>query len=403
MPRPRLLIVVLLAGLAAVGCGRTEPIGEEPDQPALLTPQRQSFENLGFPEFATKNTTRVAGTNATRTAAAVVRAVFPDRARKPAAITLVDTSDWRVAVAAAALMAAPIKAPVLYSDGNDLPAASRRAIDVLEPAGSKAAGNAQIIRVGDVAKPSGYESTDLRGSTPLALTRSIAGLIISAKTRTAPSVIVTSADDPSYAAPAAGYAAKTGDPILFVNKNKIPPETRAALATLSKPRIYLLGPSKVISPKVSRELRRLGAVKRVGGQDPVRNAIEFARYFDGDFGWAVSTPGHGMVFARAGRPLDAAAAAPLSGAGSYGCKDSCSTRSRRIGPTRSRASTTTAGSSATARRSRSRRRPGSTACSRSGRSARPTTRPTNPLRPTAPRQTNPHDRSRRVVRNRRRP
>ncbi|CAN5603659.1 cell wall-binding repeat-containing protein [soil metagenome] len=318
MPRPRLLIVVLLAGLVAVGCGRTEPIGEEPDQPALLTPQRQSFENLGFPEFATKNTTRVAGTNATRTAAAVVRAVFPDRARKPAAITLVDTSDWRVAVAAAALMAAPIKAPVLYSDGNELPAASRRAIDVLEPAGSKAAGNAEIIRVGDVAKPSGYKSTDLEGATPLALTRSIAGLIISAKTRTAPSVIVTSADDPSYAAPAAGYAAKTGDPILFVNKNKIPPETRAALANLARPRIYLLGPSKIISPEVSRQLRRLGAVKRVGGQDPVRNAIEFARYFDGDFGWAVSTPGHGMVFARAGRPLDAAAAAPLSGAGSYG-------------------------------------------------------------------------------------
>jgi len=98
----------------------------------------------------------------------------------------------------------------------------------------------------------------------------------------------------------------------------LPPETRAALANLARPRIYLLGPSKIISPEVSRQLRRLGAVKRVGGRDPVRNAIEFARYFDGDFGWAVSTPGHGMVFARAGRPLDAAAAAPLSGAGSYG-------------------------------------------------------------------------------------
>ena len=251
MPRPGLLIVVLVAALVAIGCGRTEPIGEEPDQPALLTPQRQSFENLGFPEFATKNTTRVAGANATRTAAAVVRAVFPHSARKPSAITLVDTSDWRVAVAAAALMAAPINAPALFSDGSDLPAASRRAIDALDPSGSNAAGKAQIIRVGDVARPPGYKSTDLRGSTPLALTRAITGLIISAKTRTAPSVIVTSADDPAYAAPAAGYAAKTGDPILFVNKNRIPPETRAALATLRKPRIYVLGPSEVISPQVT--------------------------------------------------------------------------------------------------------------------------------------------------------
>ncbi|HEX6390397.1 MAG TPA: hypothetical protein VFZ89_13135, partial [Solirubrobacteraceae bacterium] len=48
------------------------------------------------------------------------------------------------------------------------------------------------------------------------------------------------------------------------------------------------------------------------------NAIEFARYRDGTFGWGVANPGHGMVFMRTGRPLYAAAAAPLSGAGSYG-------------------------------------------------------------------------------------
>ena len=39
-----------------------------------------------------------------------------------------------------------------------------------------------------------------------------------------------------------------------------------------------------------------------------------ARYRDGAFGWGIVDPGHGLVFARAGRPLDAAAAAPLSGA-----------------------------------------------------------------------------------------
>jgi hypothetical protein len=121
--------------------------------------------------------------------------------------------------------------------------------------------------------------------------------------------------------PAAGYAAKTGDPILFVTKDDIPPETRAALAALAglaKPRIYVLGPSKLISPAVTRQLKRFGTVKRTGGQDPITNAIEFARYKDGTFGWGVDESGHGMVFTRAGRPLYAAAAAPLSGAGSYG-------------------------------------------------------------------------------------
>ncbi|HEV2786643.1 MAG TPA: cell wall-binding repeat-containing protein, partial [Solirubrobacteraceae bacterium] len=189
------------------------------------------------------------------------------------------------------------------------------------PRGAKAAGNAQVIRVGNVARPSGYKSTDLRGTTPLALTRAIAGLIRAARPKVASKIIIASSDDPSFAMPAAGYAAKTGDPILFVTKDEIPPETRAALGALkglAKPRIFILGPSKLISPKVTRELKRFGSVRRTGGQDPVTNSIEFARYRSGEFGWGIVTPGHGMVFLRAGRPLFAAAAAPLSGSGSYG-------------------------------------------------------------------------------------
>lgn len=318
MPRPRLLIVVLLAALAATGCGRQEPVDNSRDTPALLTPQHETFSNLGFPEFATKNTTRVAGGDATQTAAAVARAVYPDADHSPDAVTLVDTSDWRVAVAAAALTGPPINAPVLFSDGGDLPSASQTTLDALNPKGSKAAGGAQVIRVGGVAKPSGRKTTDLSGATPLALTRSIAGLIFAAKSRTAPPVIVTSADDSSFAAPAAAYAAKSGTPVLFVNKTAIPPETRATLAALARPKIYLLGPSDVVSPAVTRQLRRLGKVQRFGGADPISSAVAVARYHDGTFGWGIVDPGHGLVFARAGRPLDAVAASALSAAGTFG-------------------------------------------------------------------------------------
>ena len=54
------------------------------------------------------------------------------------------------------------------------------------------------------------------------------------------------------------------------------------------------------------------------GADPVANAIAFARFSDGSFGWNVVDPGHGLVFATTQRPLDAAAAAPLSASGTYG-------------------------------------------------------------------------------------
>lgn len=320
MPSPRLAALLLVAALAIAGCGR-EVRSDDPSQPALLAPPSKQKENLGFPEAATKNTTRVPATDPVQTAAAVARAVFPDPARKPSAVTIVDSSDWRVAIAASALMAAPFKAPILFSDGTNLPGPSRSALDRLAPEGAKAAGNAQVIRVGNVARPAGYKATDLQGGNALALTRAIAGLVRSARPRVASKIIIASSDDPSFAMPAAGYAAKTGDPILFVTKDDLPPETRAALAALkglAKPRIYILGPSSLISPAVTRQLKRFGSVRRLGGQDPVKNAIEFARYRQGEFGWGVSTPGHGMVFTRAGRPLLAAAAAPLSAAGSYG-------------------------------------------------------------------------------------
>jgi hypothetical protein len=50
----------------------------------------------------------------------------------------------------------------------------------------------------------------------------------------------------------------------------------------------------------------------------VTNAIAFARYTNGKFGWGVVDPGHGIVFENDKRPLDAAAASALSGTGAYG-------------------------------------------------------------------------------------
>ena len=73
-----------------------------------------------------------------------------------------------------------------------------------------------------------------------------------------------------------------------------------------------------MSATVVEQLGELGDTRRISGPDPVANAIAFARFSDGSFGWNVVDPGHGLVFATTQRPLDAAAAAPLSASGSYG-------------------------------------------------------------------------------------
>jgi hypothetical protein len=131
-------------------------------------------------------------------------------------------------------------------------------------------------------------------------------------------VLVASQDHPEYAMPLAGWAAKAGDPILWVSQNAIPPETTAALQTHKKARLYVLGPADAVSDAVLTQLEKYGKTKRIAGTDPVSTAIAFARYSDSGFGWNVVDPGHGLVFASTRRPQDAAAAAPLSGSGTYG-------------------------------------------------------------------------------------
>jgi hypothetical protein len=133
-----------------------------------------------------------------------------------------------------------------------------------------------------------------------------------------PAVVVASSEQPGYAMPAAGWAAKSGTPVLWVTRAGIPAATRAAIQAHGKPQIYVLGPETAVSDDVVRGLTELGTVQRIGDRDPVANAIDFARFSDGSFGWNVVDPGHGIVFASTQRPQDAAAAAALSATGSYG-------------------------------------------------------------------------------------
>jgi hypothetical protein len=319
---PLLALVLACSGLAA-GCGKGAGAADRTATPTLGVKggEAKAAEALGYPTFATKNTTRIAAGDPVALAAAVARAVYPAgrQGARPGAVVLADGSDWHATLAASVLMSSPVRAPMLLGDGRSLPDATSQALTALAPTGSKAAGGAQVIRIGDVARPAGLKSTDVLARDPFALARAIDAFSAAARGRASDRVLLVSADEPAFALPAAGMAAKSGVPILFTRRDELPAETRRALQSHQQPKIYVVGPSKVVSPKVTRELRRLGTVLRVGGQDPVANAIEFAAYSDGAFGWGVSTAGHGLVFARADAdPATAGAAAPLSASGTYG-------------------------------------------------------------------------------------
>ena len=324
MPRRRPVIALLLGlVLTAAACGGSgADDGRRGPQVGVRGDEPQAAQDLGFPAFATKNTTRVGGADSIATAAAIARAVYPgvEPSTRPKAVSLIDDGNWRAGVAAAALVADPIGAPILLSaESDELPAATRDALAALAPTGSREAGDAQVIRIGDVPKPDGLKTTDVTGSNAFELAARIDALLSAARGRTSDSVVVVGSERPDYAVPAAGWAAKSGDPVLFTQRDRLPAPTREALARHEQPKIYVLGGERVVSKKVEGELRRLGTVRRIdGGANPVTNAIAFARYLDGTFGWGVVDPGHGLVFVNAKRPLDAVAAAPLSASGTYG-------------------------------------------------------------------------------------
>ena len=132
-------------------------------------------------------------------------------------------------------------------------------------------------------------------------------------------IVLAGSQDPGFAMPAAAWAARSGDPVLFASKREVPEATLAALRRHPGVPVYVLGPPSVISDQALDPVRKIApVVQRVGSDDPVTNAIAFARFASGGFGWDINDPGHGFVIASAERPLDAGAAAPLSASGNWG-------------------------------------------------------------------------------------
>src|SRR4051812_9820466 len=127
-----------VAGVAAVGllggCGGGKDGTPTPQAPNPGTGKRkpaqadeqQAAASLGFPGFATKNTTRVGGADPVTDAAGVALAVYPSASAdsRPLAVTLADANDWQAAISAAQLMSRPLGAPVLLSEDGKLPQAT---------------------------------------------------------------------------------------------------------------------------------------------------------------------------------------------------------------------------------------------------------------------------------------
>jgi hypothetical protein len=294
--------------------------GESPSDSGEPAPQ--IAEALAFPAFATSNTTRIGGPDPVANAAGIALAVFPSTtaAQQPAAITVVGEEDWAGAIAASALMAPPVRAPILFSAPDQMPEDSEEALAALGPQGSKATGGASLFAVGAVALPGDAgKVTRVDSGDPASTAAQIATLRERLAGGPPRHILIASSDEAGFAMPAAAWAARSGDPVLYTDAKKLPSATATVLKEHPKVPVYLLGPESVIPKAVMKEIGKVSKrVNRVAGKDAVETALALARYHQGSFGWNVNDPGHGFVLARSDSPASAATAAPLSASGTWG-------------------------------------------------------------------------------------
>ncbi|MFI5004248.1 MAG: hypothetical protein ACHQE6_04470 [Solirubrobacterales bacterium] len=314
----RALALALLLGAVLAGCGKSLP-SEGQGRGAAVTTVAGTGQ-LAASGLATKNTTRLGGANPVANAAAVALATNPGLtpATRPQAVVLVDDRNWPAALAVAALASAPLHAPLLYSEGDSLPALSAQALAALKPTGAALLGGAQVIEIGTSAAPAGYRTRVLStppggggsgggpsgsggttgsgpsgsgttgsgttgsGTTgsggpagggpggtepangPAVLAAQIERLVATTQGSAPRRVIVVGEDGPkALAMPAAGLAAESGAPILPVSGAGIPRATRRLLAHLHHPTIYAIGPPAAVSHAVLAELAHLGSVHRI--------------------------------------------------------------------------------------------------------------------------------------------
>ena len=256
--------------------------------------------DLGFPTFATKNTTRIAGADPTADAAGAALAVWPSTGELagPDAVSLVDAGSWQAGIAAASLVAAPVGAPTLLTEAGELPPLSATALHALDPQGSDATAGRQVFVIGSAASPEGYQTLDVPGDSPAAVAAEVAKLRERLAGRP-DHIVIASSDEPGYAMPAAAWAARSGDPVLFAGRGELPAATATALRRDDGVAVYVLGPEAAISKQTFKDIEHIApGAQRVGAGGEAENSVAFARYTNGGFGWNINDPGHGFVLAK---------------------------------------------------------------------------------------------------------
>jgi hypothetical protein len=280
-----------------------------------------SVTSLGYPVVATRNTTRIDGTDPVEISLAAALAAYPTTGpgTPPPAVSIVSAEDWQAGIVAAGFSSQPIGSPILLAPSGKLSEDGLSVVEQLDPTGSPTTGLAEVFTFGEVAPPSGYGVKAVVGSDPATLAVNAAELKFGLEG--APdAILVVSSEDPEFSAPAATWAARSGDVVLFTGSEEVPDPTIRFLKKKQNADVpvFVLGPPEAVSAAAFAGLdKATDKIERVAGSDPAANSVALVTFSSGSFGWNLNDPGHGYTVARSDRPMDTIASTPLSTGGTW--------------------------------------------------------------------------------------
>jgi len=299
------------------------------NKPAASTGGGSMASGSSAPWIASKNTTRINADQPAEAAVIVSQTLWmaTEEGNRPGGVIIADPQDWQTALVSANLIHHPNDGPVLFAGPDSVPDVTLQELKRLRPKGVDSNNGVQVMLVGNLGenvevqiKALGYKTDRIEGGSAPAIAKAIDAYYAELTKEVPQSVIVGSMDSAEYTMPAVNWIAHMPEPLLYVQKDKIPQETIDALNTRGGgANIYILGPEGAVSANVEEQLGQYGKVIRIAGDDPYENAIAFAKFKDPEtgFGWGIDSPGHNFSFAAKASPELALAAAPFSHLGKH--------------------------------------------------------------------------------------
>ena len=274
-----------------------------------------------------KNVTRLNTNDPMQMAVLTSQTIWPatHKENQPGAIILVPVNEWQLGIASADLIHHPNNGPILFIEKEKVPEMTLKEIKRLNPIGTK--DGTQIMVMGDVGTSileqlKDYQVKQIKETDPATFAKDVDKEYADITGSYPNSVIIGSSEEEGrlYTTPAVNWISHMPEPLLYTEKDKVPEATIEALKMRKdKANIYVLGPEKIISKAVEKELSKYGKVTRISGETPTENSVAFAKFKDEKtkFGWGFTKPGHGLSFVSSKTPDLAVAGAPFSHMGKH--------------------------------------------------------------------------------------